>query len=274
MITPQRQKPAQARWQRDIAPGNPIFNDLRTCYAERLHRQWPDCKAFNALAAKHLKDKKDLSIPHFAPQEMTLAALDYERFIHREWTVPMRPQSWHDAFNAFMWLSFPRIKRALNMIHVTDPCTSGKRSRRRDFATLLDETGMLIACNNDTARELNRNHRWRELFIHHKPLWWQNWRPFIIGHGLYEQSLTPYVGLTAKAFYWPVENDFFNASLENQQQQLDMAISAWLSRDQPLSSRLLFPLPLLGVPGWWAANRDPAFYDNRDYFRPTGKRPI
>jgi len=29
----------------------------------------------------------------------------------------------------------------------------------------------------------------------------------------------------------------------------------------------LTPLPLLGVPGWWSANEDAAFYDNARYFR-------
>jgi len=29
----------------------------------------------------------------------------------------------------------------------------------------------------------------------------------------------------------------------------------------------LHPLPLLGVPGWWPANADPAFYDDPAVFR-------
>ena len=34
----------------------------------------------------------------------------------------------------------------------------------------------------------------------------------------------------------------------------------------------LAPLPVLGVPGWWAANEAASFYDNRDYFRPGRSR--
>ncbi|MFG5409680.1 DUF3025 domain-containing protein [Piscinibacter sakaiensis] len=32
------------------------------------------------------------------------------------------------------------------------------------------------------------------------------------------------------------------------------------------------PLPVLGVPGWWPANADPAFYDDPAVFRPAPAR--
>jgi hypothetical protein len=32
------------------------------------------------------------------------------------------------------------------------------------------------------------------------------------------------------------------------------------------------PLPVLGVPGWWAENEQESFYDNRTYFRPGRMR--
>jgi cytochrome P450 len=28
------------------------------------------------------------------------------------------------------------------------------------------------------------------------------------------------------------------------------------------------PLPVLGIPGWWPANRDPSFYADAQVFRP------
>ena len=30
----------------------------------------------------------------------------------------------------------------------------------------------------------------------------------------------------------------------------------------------LFPLPVLGIPGWWPANTDAAFYQDSTVFRP------
>jgi hypothetical protein len=31
----------------------------------------------------------------------------------------------------------------------------------------------------------------------------------------------------------------------------------------------LFPLPVLGIPGWWPANENASFYDDREIFRPA-----
>jgi len=38
-----------------------------------------------------------------------------------------------------------------------------------------------------------------------------------------------------------------------------------------LSGRSLSPLPILGIPGWWAGNEDPRFYENKSYFRKKRK---
>ncbi|MBT7427724.1 MAG: DUF3025 domain-containing protein, partial [Betaproteobacteria bacterium] len=38
-----------------------------------------------------------------------------------------------------------------------------------------------------------------------------------------------------------------------------------------LSGRSLSPLPILGIPGWWAGNEDPSFYENKSYFRKKRK---
>ncbi|XLM22397.1 DUF3025 domain-containing protein [Chromobacterium piscinae] len=47
-------------------------------------------------------------------------------------------------------------------------------------------------------------------------------------------------------------------------------MAARLDDDAFLASpRALCPLPLLGIPGWWPDNEDPAFYDNAAYFCPT-----
>ncbi len=39
-----------------------------------------------------------------------------------------------------------------------------------------------------------------------------------------------------------------------------------------LAAKPFTPLPLLGVPGWWPANADPAFYDDAQVFRPPRPR--
>jgi hypothetical protein len=39
--------------------------------------------------------------------------------------------------------------------------------------------------------------------------------------------------------------------------------------DDRLSPRRLLPLPVLGIPGWSAANADPSFYCDALVFRPS-----
>jgi hypothetical protein len=35
-----------------------------------------------------------------------------------------------------------------------------------------------------------------------------------------------------------------------------------------LATKPFAPLPLLGIPGWWAGNETPGFYDDATVFRP------
>ena len=93
------------------------------------------------------------------------------------------------------------------------------------------------------------------------------------GHAIYEKALAPYIGFTAKAWLQPVSADFFQLSAQQQMQALDRLLAERLSDPQQLTQpRDLSALPVLGVPGWWPDNVDPAFYDNRDYFRPARSR--
>ena len=47
----------------------------------------------------------------------------------------------------------------------------------------------------------------------------------------------------------------------------------WVAGDlrvEKLADKPFAHLPVLGVPGWWPANEDPAFYDDAAVFRPAG----
>ena len=53
------------------------------------------------------------------------------------------------------------------------------------------------------------------------------------------------------------------------------ALDAWLATDlcpDKLARKPFSPLPILGVPGWWADNAEPAFYDDPTVFRPRRLR--
>jgi hypothetical protein len=197
--------------------------------------------------------------------------LDYEEAIAQQGYVATRSHNWHDCFNAFVWFTYPKIKAALNALHIRarplQPIPQ-QRCRRRDAATLLDESGVLLPyCDQQVVRALY-THDWRTLFQACRPLWGKHIGALLIGHANFEKALHPYIGWTAKAWPIKVTEDFFQQPLTQQCQQLDRYVSQLIMQDQLFSPRQLYPLPLLGIPGWWPQQDDP-FYLNTDYFRPA-----
>ena len=88
----------------------------------------------------------------------------------------------------------------------------------------------------------------------------------IFGHGLYQQCLTPYKGLTGKALYLTVEPEWFKLGYREACLSLDRQLAKWLGVLLRTPAQLL-PLPVLGVPLWHADNADESFYNDRSYFR-------
>jgi hypothetical protein len=82
---------------------------------------------------------------------------------------------------------------------------------------------------------------------------WSSVQLLIFGHALLEKLLQPRKSITAHV--WVVD------------ELHDAAIAASLTVPR-LNSRTFMALPVLGVPGWWSANDDPAFYEDAAVFRP------
>ncbi|WP_198320762.1 DUF3025 domain-containing protein [Azohydromonas aeria] len=186
----------------------------------------------------------------FVPQAELPAGEAYESFIFRSGAVPTRDHL-HDFFNGLVWLAEPALKLRLNALHAGVLAGEGVQPRRsplRDALTLLDESGALLQAPPD-AVELLRARRWHELLAAQRPRWDRGEiRLRVVGHALLEQLVQPYKGITAQV--WPGGGA---AALE----------AGW----QALQPRPFLPLPLLGVPGWWA-NAAPGFYDDAAVFRP------
>ncbi|MBL8520998.1 MAG: DUF3025 domain-containing protein, partial [Betaproteobacteria bacterium] len=176
-------------------------------------------------------------------------------------------------FNALAWLSFPAAKGAINAQHAALLAERGDvearaRSVERDVLTLFDEGGIAIACADPALAEAIRAFRWRELFWERRADCAAKLRCFLFGHGQLEKALDPYVGVTAHAILVPVGEVFLAASREAQVVTLDHHLARWLGDRRNLSgTHHLHPFPYLGFPGWFAANAEPAFYDNPRYFR-------
>lgn len=198
------------------------------------------------------------------------SAAAYEGSIGESGTVPTRacgPGMLHDWFNALAWLAFPRIKARLNRLHcdalVVDAGTGERRGAMRDAATLLDENGVLFVCSDPALATSLRNRDWPALFVDGRERFAAGVTVRVLGHGLCEKLLAPYKAICAHA--WTVEllPDSPVGCLDD---ALDAAVARQLCPDT-LRAASLCPLPLLGVPGWWPANAEPAFYDDPSVFR-------
>ena len=200
----------------------------------------------------------------FVPPRSDLSGTDYEIAIDATSKVPTRDNP-HDLFNALQWLAFPRMKAAINAGHLRHRALlSARRSVPRDVLTMIDESGVLVASEDTSLLTLLREFRWKELFVERRDDAIAAMRFALVGHGLMEKSLAPFIGLTGKAVLLHVPR---TASLDD-------AAAAWIEDDRNLSSsQNLAPLPLLGIPGWDARNRTPSFYDNASYFRPGRREP-
>jgi Protein of unknown function (DUF3025) len=173
----------------------------------------------------------------------------YESFVARSGCVPTRVNL-HDAFNALVWLAEPALKEHLNALQAEAIAEHGVGPQRgpvRDAITLLDEYGAVWPDCPPAIAAAWRQRDWFAMFVTHRALW-QHSRPRLVGHALLEQLHTaPRKGLTAHVLL---------------AEPVALAPADWRTRP------LFLPLPVLGVPGWWAANADPAFYDDPLVFRP------
>lgn len=201
----------------------------------------------------------------------------YEPRCYLTGELQTRPDNWHDLFNALVWLTFPAAKAVINARHYQDLCAApdragGRRGDGRDMLTLFDESGVVVVYADDELAGLLRNFRWKELFWQHRAQVNAAMEFYLFGHGLYEKAMQPYIGMTGQGLLLAVEQEFFAMSLPERLVHLDSLLTNYLNaRQHCRSTRELSPVPLLGVPGWSAANGDPHYYDNTGYFR-TGRQ--
>ncbi len=173
-------------------------------------------------------------------------AAGYEQHIAATGRVPTRDNA-HDLFNGLVWLRCPAFKAALNAAHIAaPPAPPGQRGPVRDALTLLDESGLLLAAPAELRQAL-RAQDWTALFDNHRALWRQA-QVRVVGHALLEKLLIPRKPLCARVLLVDdVEAPALPAALD---------------------PAALPPLPVLGIPGWWAANASRAFYADAQVFRP------
>jgi len=237
----------------------PAFAHLKQWLDRFQTTDWPDLATLNQFAeAQNLRNARGLPI-RFTSQTNACGQHDYETGIHASGQVPSRERNWHDLFNALTWLAFPETKAALNAVHQTTLLPGQNRLPASDTATLFDESGLVLAGEDDTLAQLLAARRWREAFLTRRDDW-KNIRVHVIGHAVLEKLLNPWPGITAKCLFIKTRPD---AALKLH----DAAIAEQWRNNGMTDARALFPLPVLGIPGWWPANQEASFYDDQRYFR-------
>jgi hypothetical protein len=261
-------------WDRTALVASPVLATLRPVLERLPAERFPTLDQLNRLARE-----RDVRSGGGVPVSFVPAAVDkpgalesqYEIRIHRDGEVPTRPGSWHDLFNALAWLTFPRTKATINHLHHDEMLRrrgEPQRGTPRDVLTLFDEGGVIVACADASLARLLAEFRWKELFWTHRADVVASIRFRVFGHAIHERALAPYKGVTAKALVVDVPRATLGSSDEALTALLDERAAAHFAAPGALAStRLLHPLPVLGVPGWTSANENAAFYDDADVFR-------
>ncbi len=235
----------------------------RPWFAPWRDRGEPVAAALAAGQPQHAALNAAAPVVRFVPQDDLPPRTAYERFIFDTGRCPVRP-GLHDFFNGLCWLAFPQAKRQLNRLQaeaIAAGATGGRRGPVRDAITVFDENGALLDAPPALWDALHAR-QWRRLFVELRPLWAQA-RLLVFGHALLEKLAAPRKDLTAHVWAAPAPPGCAFA-----------ATDAWLAAQctpQRLAAKPFTPLPVLGVPGWWADNENFSFYDDSVVFRP--RRP-
>jgi hypothetical protein len=194
----------------------------------------------------------------FVPQANLPAGMAYESYIFDSGLCPTR-EGLHDFFNGIAWLTFPQTKRRLNYLHLAQIAQTGiqpVRGPARDGLTVFDENAAFFL-GPDVLWDALVAKDWQRLFLDLRAQWEQV-QLVLFGHALLEKLVHPRKPITAHVY---------------RTQAATKAIAdmdAWMAADlsaEKLAAKPFAHLPVLGVPGWWPQNEDPAFYADTSVFR-------
>jgi hypothetical protein len=234
------------------AAGEPVAKDI--------------CAGISCANALNRANSANSAPPvRFVGQSELPSGESYEGFIFRTGLCPTR-EGLHDFFNGLCWLQFPRTKARLNALHMEQIVQTGiqpVRGPARDGLTVFDENAAFL-CAPDTLWDALEDKDWHTLFVRRRTLW-EDARLVLFGHALLEKLVSPRKPITAHVYRAVVASNSI------------VDLDTWVSEDlnaQRLADKPFAHLPVLGVPGWWAANEDPLFYADASVFRPPKRTEI
>lgn len=257
---------AQIDWSR------PWYDTVRPAF-DRLGLEGEDfLAAFNRSAgALGLRNHAGLPL-RFVPQSALPEGTAYEEFIGATGQVPTR-DNLHDFFNGLVWQTFPLIKRQLNALQAAQIAQAGigkSRGPARDAATIFDENAALLLVREGSAGrtlvdEL-RAHSWLAVLHDQRALFDSDVRLCLFGHALMEKLVAPRKAITAHTRVVFAGDEVLALAPDAQRAWIDAHVAGQLAAEG-LRTADFTPLPVLGVPGWWAG-QDRDFYLDTTVFRP------
>ena len=238
----------------------------------------PPVEEYDALAAS-VPRAPGVELPRFVTESQKVLRQigGYEPHVAKLRAVPSRPGHWHDFFNMSVWAHFPKLRWALNALHVDAPGEKDPRNGRtpaQNLAATLDEAGMLVLSSSQELLEALRDLHFKHVFWERRDELLATTRFWIVGHGMLEALLNPHPRLGARSllFHWP------DLDVSEPNDQLRFAVDAavvariegWRS-----SPAVLDPIPVRCIPGY-CDNDTAAFYDDRRNipFEPGSRRHV
>jgi hypothetical protein len=146
-----------------------------------------------------------------------------------------------------------------------------RRGAVRDALTLFDESALVLAYpEGDVAPMQLAQRAWLALLHGRRGDWHGVLKPYLFGHAVLQKLQTPYTAITAQVWLLPYQSDAVPRSVGD----VDVLLANSLhvaSQQGRIHPQALLPLPVLGVPNWWADNQAPQFYADERVFRPLSR---
>ena len=236
------------QWSR---PWHAHWSETGRAVEQRIAAGIPPWDALNQAGASPV---------HFVPHTALPLGTAYEQFVFDRGQCPTRP-GLHDFFNGLCWIRFPATKRKLNQLQAREIALRGigpVRGAVRDALTLFDENAAFLRAPQPLWEALAAK-QWQSLFVDLRPLW-REASLVLFGHALLEKLQAPRKAITAHVYRVYPASDAIGD------------LDRWVAQDLDsvkLARKPFLHLPILGVPGWCAANEDAGFYDDASVFRPS-----
>jgi len=264
----------QHQWNPNFYQISPLFNSISPALQRWKDgsEHWPSLSVFNESIPTEIKNNNGKTVK-FVPQGKKTENFSeqYEPRIYERGEVQTREDNWHDFFQVLVWQTYPRTKSLLNELHYNASKKRLKeginqRSPIENFVTLFDECGAVILTSNARLVEEIKDARWNSIFVKNRDKFGTEIECTVFGHAMFEKAISPYIGMTSHCLFLNVDSDFFLLSREEKNKHIDLALVSAIESFSDITTKLLSPLPLLGVPGWYA-DQSNEFYNNVSYFR-------